>query len=159
MGWFKSLFDMIKNMINSILKSIRSFLKSLGPLLPLLIIAAFIFAPMIAGFLANSGWLTLATVFAEIGTYTLAMGPLLTMAVGLGVSAIVFPDQTAELIDRVGNAVGELASAAVGVVKTGLSALFDGAGWIILGIGAFLLLRDEGTARSGPSVQGGEGAY
>jgi hypothetical protein len=123
MGIFSDIVDFIKDLVNMIVDAIKKVLDELGPFLPLLLIAAFIFAPELATFFGELGWTGTASVFSSIGTTFGAFGQYGLLAAGLGVSAVLLPEETTELVEK----IGEVAGGVAGVVGTVLGAGVGGA--------------------------------
>jgi hypothetical protein len=153
-GFFEDILDFLINLFKRLWKEIQKLFAQLGPILPLLIILAFVIAPALGAWLATSGigWVSTMGSFINAGGLAIeAWGTYALLAVGVGTAAVVFPDETAELVETVGDVVtqvagevGEAVGAASGGLLTGLAD--SGALWWILGGLAvyWFVTRDDG---------------
>lgn len=116
--FFKKIFSFIKDIFTAIADA-------LGPLLPILIIALFAFAGPIGGFLIEIGWPAIGGALATVGGYLGALSPWAGLAVGLGVSYLVAPEATGELIGVVGDMIGDIAEAGGEVIGSALSGVLS----------------------------------
>jgi hypothetical protein len=152
MGFFDSIIDFFKSLFDQIMDVVRSIVEALGPLLPLLVIAAFLFAPALGAWLTEIGMTTAGSVFTAIGSTVGSLGTYALLATGVGVSYLLFPEETSDLIATVTEAVADVAggiiSAGASVVGSGLSALWDSLGslkYFVLGGGLLWLLSDSSS--------------
>lgn len=145
MGLFSSIGKFFKKIFEFVKKILKKIADALGPLLPLLIIAMFVFAPALGVYLTEIGFGTLGGAFTAIGSTIGAFGEYALLAVGTGVAFIVAPEQSKKLAESIGTAVASVTKVAASVVGSTVKSLFSslGAGfWIIAGVGAYFLLRD-----------------
>jgi hypothetical protein len=144
--WIKDLWDAIWDAIESVLSAIA---EALGPLLPILIILVFVFAPYLGAWLTGMGFTGVGGALTALGTM-LGGTSWLALAVGVGVSYMVAPEETAALVSDVAEFTGEVIADVTSAVATGLfSGLFDGGvPWLLLAGGGFaawwFLIRDDG---------------
>lgn len=158
MGIFSSIGKFFKKIFDFIKKILSKIAEALGPLLPLLIIAAFVFAPMIGPYLTELGLTTLGSAFTAVGSTIGAFGEYALLAVGTGVAFIVAPEESAKLVESIGSAIGNITKAAASVVGSTVGSIFSSLGttfWLILGVGAYFVLRDPAAQVTVKEVSNG----
>lgn len=155
MSLFGSIGKFFSKIFKSIINAIKKLLSALGPFLPLLIIAAFVLAPYIAPWLSSMGFTTASGVFGTLAGITTTFGPWGALAVGLGTSFLLAPEQTSELITQVGEVAGDVLGSIGSAVGEGtsslLSSLFSGNFllYAAIGFGIYLYVtRDEEDSSS-----------
>lgn len=164
---FSSIWKAIKAIVKKVLSFIKSFLKKFGVIL--LVVAAFWFAPAIAGFLSSAGapsWLSgafswIATTFtptvvsagqwllsgaAKLGSWvkagwaSLTFGQKATLAIGA--AGLIAPQEVGQALESTAATVAGIAGSAVGAVATGF--VTSPLGFALLaGAVWFFFLRDN----------------
>lgn len=160
MSILSKLFDVLKKIIKTIVDFVKKFIKKYWWVL--LIVAAIYFAPFLATYFASSGLTTLSTFFGSIATnitstvvsaldwawsgasalgsagLTAFKGAELStqLAIVGGASALLAPEETADLITEVGSTVFD----AVANVGDAILGAFPGWVWVAAaGVGLYLL--------------------
>lgn len=145
MMFLSGIFDFISQLFNSIMAMIKR-------ILPYIMLAAAIYF----GF----GGVWAPTIFGSTLTISGAMGA----ALALGVSFLVAPDETVEVVTRVATAVGEAAAAvveaAVPVVKAIANGLMDVLAssplfWLVAGYFGYKFLIADDDKNSKPIASEG----
>lgn len=144
---FDWLTDLLTKIVDTIKRVIEEIVDALGPFLPLLLIAAFVFAGPISAYLGTSSFW--GGVFETVS----AWGFWTQLAVGVGVSAVVLPEETSELVSTVAETAGEIAAEVGEIVGSVAGSVVDGVVssggfsslllWGAVGIGAYLLLTSD----------------
>lgn len=113
MNWLSKLVDKILGFIKKIIAKI---VDALGPYLPIIIIALFILLPALAPFLASLFPVWMSGVFTAIAGW----GFWTSLAVGLGVSYLIVPDETGvvlgDTLEIVGEVAGEVVEVGTGII-------------------------------------------
>lgn len=150
MGLFSGIGKFFKKIFTAIAGFFKKFLASLGAFLPLLIIAAFIFAPYLGPWLTEMGLGTLGGMFTALGGFTTTLGTYGTLALGLGVSYLVAPEGTQKLISSVVEVAGSLAKGVVSVATTGVTSLLTSTPVLLIGgcVLAYFLFTNGSTGAS-----------
>lgn len=142
------MFTWLKKLIKAVLKLIKSVIKKiadvLGPILPLLIIAAFVFAPALSAYFMAE-YPLLASVFGAM-----SVGGFWTqLAIGIGASFLIVPTETAALLEKSVEAVGDVltkaAEVAGDVIGTGVDSLFGSSGLLLVAaaVGIYLIATSD----------------
>jgi hypothetical protein len=165
MGFLSSIFDFFKKIFEKVMSAIKKVIEALGPFLPLLIVAAFVFAPYLGPWLTEIGLTTIGSAVTTLGAvFTEAgLGVYGAAAVGLGVSALLFPENTSEAVDKIGDVIGDVVSnigEAIGGGASSLLGSFFGdlgiVGVAAIGIAAWWLLSSDNSDQELTVVAGGE---
>lgn len=148
MGIFSSIGKFFSKIFDFIKKILKKIAEALGPLLPLLIIAAFIFAPQLGAYLSELGLTTIGSAFTAVGTTIGAFGEYALLAVGTGVAFIVAPEESKKLVESIGSAVSSITKVVGSAIGSTISSVASSLGWtfwLILGVGAYFLLKDPSS--------------
>lgn len=155
MSILSSLFNLIKKIIKKVVDFVKKVIKKYWPVL--LILAAIYFAPVIGSFLATNGFAGLGSVFSSVGS---TVTPFLTDAIGwvgssasslgsnawqwfkglefgtqasvvLGASALLAPEETADLLGEVAETAWDTAGTVLGAIVDSVAS--SPAVWIVGG--------------------------
>lgn len=175
MSVLSSLGKLVKAIITKVLSFLKKILKKLWPLL--LVIGLIYFAPVITGWLTTIGAPSfLTSVFSALSTITPYVSSVLSWigggassiastawtafkgaefstqaAVVLGASAMIAPEETAEVVEDVVETAGSLVGTALSSVVSAVAK--SPALLVALGFGAWMLLG--GRRQQGPLFIGG----
>ena len=120
MSFLSKIGSFLSKVWSQIKDAIAKVMEALGPFLPILIIAVFLFAPYLSGlFAVGSFGAGVFGAIASLGTYG-------ALALGVGVSYLILPEETTALIESVGEVAGVVVGAVAGAVVTGVSSLLGG---------------------------------
>lgn len=150
MSIFGSIGKFFKKILDSIMSLVKKILDALGPLLPLLIIAAFVFAPYIADYLAAWGFPVGSEIFAAVYTTISAYGEYAMLAVGIGAAFLIAPEESTKLVGQVGSVIGTAVGAVGGAIGSAIGGTVKGVAsslgiwlYVALGFGAYMVLKDD----------------
>lgn len=137
--------------ISSIVGFFKKVLSFIKKILPLIIIVAIVFAPALAAWFSTIGWTTMGSALAAIGTTLAPIGFWGSLAVAVGISAIVSPKATSEVIGAVADAAGDIISGVGSAVGDGIGGLVGSlfsSPVVLIGCGvlAWYLLSDRNTS-------------
>lgn len=142
-----SILSKLLKIFKSLLRAIGRILKAIWPLLLIvLVVIAIFFPPVLA---AMGAWLMSAasaiwTAITGVWGWYLSLFSGLTFAEGvalaLGTAFLVAPKETAEVVGDFGAAIGDGVGNAVGGATDSFLSSSGVGGWILLGLGAWVLV-------------------